>query len=198
MTTDAQQMSSGATRPGEHIRSSLVNPHRRRNYFVDPATQLTITRQFVTVLFATAGLTLANYHVLSSMLELEQRAGISGALAYCYLLIMFLISLALLFLMCVFFSHRIAGPARKLCEALNQIAQGNLCVNVRLRDDDLLKDLAGAVNAASRDLRGSLSEVEAEIRRVHTLAKGNPDLEPSLRRAMQLLGEFQITNAASE
>jgi len=174
------------------VSEAMVNLRRRRSYLIDPATQFTITRQFVVVLVAASALSVGNYHVLSTMLAVEKSDGFSSFIAYGYAASMLGISFTLLFLLCVFFSHRIAGPARRLAGALDRMARGDLCVKVTLRDTDLLKELAAAVNAANRDLRTSLAEVEIEIKRARRLASEDHAVDACLQRAERALGSFQI------
>jgi len=174
------------------VSDAMVNMRRRRSYLIDPKTQFTITRQFVVVLFAASALSVGNYHVLETMLSVQKNDGFSSAMAYGYAAAMLGISFTLLFLLCVFFSHRIAGPARRLAGALDRMARGDLCVKVTLRDNDLLTELAAAVNAANRDLRTSLGEVEGEIKRARRLASEDPAVDACLQRAERALASFQI------
>ncbi len=183
-------------RPGL-LTDAMINLRRRRSYLIDPKTQFTITRQFVVVLVAASALSVGNYHVLGTMLAVEKHDSFAMAMAYGYAATMLGVSFTMLFLLCVFFSHRIAGPARVLAGALNRMAQGDLCVKVSLRNTDLLSELGAAVNAANRDLRTSLGEVESEIKRARALANGgdNPSLENCLQRAEKALASFQIRSS---
>ena len=174
------------------VSEAMVNLRRRRSYLIDPKTQFTITRQFVVVLIAASALSVGNYHVLSTMLSVDKHDAFSSTMAYGYAAIMLGISCTLLFLLCLFFSHRIAGPARRLAGALDRMARGDLCVKVTLRDTDLLNELAAAVNAANRDLRTSLGEVESEIKRARRLASEDPAIDGCLQRAERALASFQI------
>ena len=196
MTTLIQDSdAAGQPRPNA-VKNALINIHRRRSYLIDAKTQLTITRQFLFVLVVTAALSVGNYHVFKIMLDVEKADSFDLMLSYGYCAVMLAICASLLFLLCLFFTHRIAGPARKISEALNQMANKNLCVKVRLRDTDLLVALAEAVNVVNKELRSSLMEVSGEIQRAHGLAAEQPELVACLRRIERQIGEFRITNAS--
>jgi methyl-accepting chemotaxis protein len=195
MTTLAQNAGAASGPQNNAVKTAFVNLRRRRTYLIDAKTQLTITRQFVFVLLATAGLSIGNYHVFRVMLDVEKADSFDRILSYGYCAVMLAVCVTLLFLLCVFFTHRIAGPARKISEALDQMAHKNLCVKVRLRDTDLLKELAEAVNAANKELRGSLTEVSSEIQRARNLAAGHPELVACLQRIERQLSEFHTTQA---
>jgi methyl-accepting chemotaxis protein len=173
-----------------------VSLRRRRNYLIDPGTQLAITRQFVVVFIAAYSLSVGNYHVIRNMLSVEVQDGFSMTLAYGYAGTMVAISLGLLFLLCLFFSHRIAGPAFRIAGALDRMAGGDLCVKVTLRDADLLNELASSFNTATQDLRTALGEVETELQRARRLADGNSQLDACLRRAEQALAGFTIRTSS--
>ena len=195
MSTLSQAARTAGRPHGGAAKQALVNLRRRRTYLIDPNTQFTITRQFMFVLLAACALSVGNYHVAQTMLDVDRVDSVSLVMTYGYVTIMLAISVALLVLLCVFFSHRIAGPAFKISEALNLMAQGDLCIKVRLRDTDLLKGLADGVNATNRELRSSLSELEREVRRARSLAGDHPELAACLQRAERQLAGFRLTNA---
>ena len=70
------------------------------------------------------------------------------------------VSLTLMFLLCLFYSHRVGGPTRKIAESLHLMAAGDLWVNVKLRDSDLLQDVAHSVNLTTSSWRKTVREIE--------------------------------------
>jgi methyl-accepting chemotaxis protein len=198
MTTQAQHAGPAAKPHPGAVGTAFVNLRRRRTYLIDPKTQFAITRQFVLVLIAASGLSVANYHVIRTVLDEASADSIDRAIAYGYCGLMLAISVSLLLLLCVFFSHRIAGPARKLAQGLDQLADRNLCLKIRLRDTDLLVELADAFNAATRDLRTAMNEVASEVRRAQMLPTGSKEQRACLLRVEKLLAGFQITTAEEQ
>jgi methyl-accepting chemotaxis protein len=181
--------------PPSVLGQMLANRRRRRSYLIHPKTQFAITRQFMMLLLTASGLSVGNYHVLRTMLAVNTQDGYSIAMAYGYAGLMITVSVFLLFLLCVLVSHRIAGPAYRISRALDRMAQGDLCVHVKLRETDLLTELADAVNAANRDLRSALDEVDSELKHARSL-RGDPErLDACLQRAERTLAGFQISNS---
>jgi methyl-accepting chemotaxis protein len=177
-------------------RRALLNLRRRRSYLIDPSLQMTITRQFLVVLVAASALSIGNYHIVDLVVLANDPQGVDRWIALAYCGVMLTISAGLLFLLCVFFSHRIAGPARKISEGLSHMAGKDLCVLVRLRDADLLKELATAINATSRELRRALMDIETDVHRARALADGSPEIDRCLKRIERHLSEFHFTDAA--
>jgi methyl-accepting chemotaxis protein len=188
------QRGAQAAPPGV-LGQMLATRRPRRSYLVHPKTQFAITRQFIVLLLTASGLSVGNYHVLRTMLAVDAQDRFSIAMAYGYAGLMLIVSVFLLFLLCVLVSHRIAGPANRISHALDRMAQGDLCVHVKLRDADLLTELAEAVNAVNRDLRTALDEVDSELRRARSLRGDPARLDACLQRAERALSGFQIRNS---
>lgn len=66
------------------------------------------------------------------------------------------LALAITFGLALFFSHFIAGPIYRFEKTLEQMREGNLTVNVRLRKNDELKDVADLFNQTLAGLRNRL------------------------------------------
>jgi len=66
----------------------------------------------------------------------------------------------------IFMTHRIAGPAYRLKQVLNDVSAGKLDVDLTLREKDDLKELAQHVNVLIGDLRSlveTLQENDASL-----------------------------------
>lgn len=64
-----------------------------------------------------------------------------------------LLFLPLMYYASIVFSHRVAGPLPKIHQALRQIGNGNYEINLILRKNDILKDLATTINQMARHLK---------------------------------------------
>jgi methyl-accepting chemotaxis protein len=58
-----------------------------------------------------------------------------------------------IFVLALLFSHRIAGPVYRLERSLDEIARGNLALQIKLRRGDELQDLAEIINTMTENLR---------------------------------------------
>ena len=84
------------------------------------------------------------------------------------------LALAITFGLALFFSHFIAGPIYRFEKTLEQMREGNLNVNVRLRKNDELKDVADLFNQTLASLR-------------NRVRKERDGLTISLDKAMELV-----------
>ena len=134
---------------------------RRKKYFVARGLQLRFTWfvvAFVLFFSVITGLTIfyTVFMILGEKLAAVYPQGrlveifrsVYGVMAIELLVILPIISYG-----SIVFSHRIAGPLPKIYQALKNIGQGQYEVNLILRKNDELRDLADAVNAMARDLR---------------------------------------------
>ena len=84
------------------------------------------------------------------------------------------LGLAITFGLALFFSHFIAGPLFRFEKTLEEMRNGNLAINVKLRKNDELKDVADAFNQALAGLRSKVKierdAVSASLLKVKTVA----------------------------
>jgi methyl-accepting chemotaxis protein len=158
---------------GRSLRDIIRNSNwrRRRQYMIDREFQLRVLRQFLGVVLV--ALILAAYvtHVVGWMYGAYSSGALSDRYAHWteHVLVWvfgggsLIVSGAIFYLISIFYSHRIAGPAWKLRTALHQLAEGGLPRPVKLRDTDYLQDLAKAVNHADRSWRQTIEQIEEAL-----------------------------------
>ena len=66
----------------------------------------------------------------------------------------------------ILISHRIAGPVYRMKKVSEEIAKGNLCVNVKFRKSDELHDLADSMNAMIAGVRNLVKEDRSTINKI--------------------------------
>jgi len=62
----------------------------------------------------------------------------------------------------VFYTHRIAGPAYRICRVLKDLAHGHLSAPVRLREGDFLTEVADTLNQTLDFLNQQIGEIREE------------------------------------
>jgi methyl-accepting chemotaxis protein len=164
----------------------------RRTYLVDPEAQLNLARQFIFVTSIGACLGVANVYVIRDLMAVETYTLLENAILCGYGLILVAISLGLVCLLCVFLSHRTAGPAVKIGETLMKMADGDLWTKIRLRDTDLLQDVAQGVNATSRNFRQTVVDIRRELEQMQPAVRGNPALERRVAHIQKLLRKYRV------
>lgn len=93
-------------------------------------------------------------------------------------------------------SHRIAGPAHRLSQLLDELGGGNLAVQARLRDGDCLQEIADAFNAAVPRLRERVADIRSASAALHGEVQGNAGATESLRKLEAALAA--LDSGASE
>jgi nitrogen fixation/metabolism regulation signal transduction histidine kinase len=68
-------------------------------------------------------------------------------------------------------SHKIGGPLWRMGKELENIGEGNLQVQVDLRQEDQLKDFASQINQMTRNLREKVCEVQAQAAQLRLKAQ---------------------------
>ena len=155
---------------GTITRAQPMQPatYKRRSYISSPETQQRIIRQFMLILGVGIILGLANAYVIASfshvdIVVLPDASPLETSLAVLYMASLAMASLGVMLLLAVFYSHRIGGPVFKIVGALQRMADGDLRGRVRLRDTDLLDDVALAVNEVGMSLGRALREIDESV-----------------------------------
>lgn len=166
----------------------------RRQYLVARDLQGSLTRQFLMVLLIGGGLALCNAYILmeihGSLSGMGTLGGFEIGLVMVYGLASVGVSFGLVILLCVFYSHRVAGPAVKLEAALERMAEGDLDVTVRLRATDELQSIATALNTTAKAWRESIQAIDYCILELKDVAEEDPRLVSTLRELDRVSRRF--------
>jgi len=76
-------------------------------------------------------------------------------------LYVFIIIAVLIFFASLLMSHRISGPLYRFMRTAEALAGGDLSVRVKLREKDEMKDVAGEMEAAVRELRDRMADIRS-------------------------------------
>lgn len=68
--------------------------------------------------------------------------------------------LVLIFAAALLLSHRISGPMYRFEQVARSVSEGDLTVNVRLREKDYMKEQAEELSAGIKSMRESIGEVD--------------------------------------
>lgn len=134
---------------------------RRKKYFVDRGLQLRFARFTILFVFISSIVTaiLVFYTIFmilgGRLAEVYPQGRLVSIFQSVYLafFVNLLVILPVIFYGSIVFSHRIAGPLPKIYQTLQQIGQGQFDVNLTLRKNDELKELADAINQMAAALK---------------------------------------------
>ena len=132
----------------------------RKKYLVEKGFQLRFARFVilfvVLAVVATAGTVFfITFSMLGEKLSLvypQARLSEIFRSVHLAILIDLLVILPVIYAVSIMFSHRIAGPLPKIYQAIRQIGQGDYKVNIVLRKNDELQELAEVINEAAKNL----------------------------------------------
>lgn len=79
-------------------------------------------------------------------------------------------------LMAIFIPQKIAGPIYRIEEELRQLGDGDLTVQIRLRQGDILMDFADTVNNSVEQLRGRVKGVQDGLAKEETAEAARQEL----------------------
>ena len=199
--------SSPSSTSGEaigRVHTGMALMRKRRSYISSPETQHRIVRQFMLVLGLGIVLGLCNAYVIVSFSHVEivvlpDATPLETTLALLYMASLAMASLGVVLLLALFYSHRVGGPVFKIVGAMQRVADGDLRVRVRLRDTDLLQDVAAATNGVTVNFQRALREIDAGVARLRARGSLDGDGDESLAEIEAVLAEFgALTNTAVE
>jgi methyl-accepting chemotaxis protein len=98
------------------------------------------------------------------------------------------ISLMIVFMLCIWVTHTIAGPLYRMERVANDIGEGDLSIFTRLRPKDELKELADAFNVMSRRLAQKIYAVKDAVRNLEELG----DIESGIHSVRASLEVFRL------
>lgn len=101
----------------------------------------------------------------AKMLSEQQKKVLSNIILNSNIRLMhfFIVALIFIFVISLIYSHRIAGPLHRLIHNLNEIRNGNLIQNFKLRQKDELKDVANVIDNLSKDFYTTVNNTKELI-----------------------------------
>jgi methyl-accepting chemotaxis protein len=146
-----------------------MTSYKRRNYFIDKKFQtkyilltllllITYTLLFVAILFIPHLISVASDLPVAEQTQSAKTLLLLHAKVWPALGIV----IAIMSVLSVFISHKVAGPAYRIKKTLSEIAKGDLSRSIKLRDGDDLQDVAVHINALLDELRGFVSTLSKD------------------------------------
>ena len=173
-STTSQQLAEQHATDSTHDRHSPRGKYKRTHYFVARRAQVRMAVELVVLWLVGAFLAVMNLYVLhklgdlywSDTLQSDYTTWVDNAVVWTYSVTSLVIAVVVFLLACVYYSHRIAGPAKKLTQSLDEIADGNLRIRITLRKSDHLKEVADAVNGATLRWGNAMTKIHGSIQSI--------------------------------
>ena len=180
----------------ETLREKWSRLRRRRNYLVERELQFSIIRQVMLIFLAGVGVGLSGRYAVSNVLSSTAGSASETLVAGVYVLAVVGCGSGFVFLLALFLSHRIAGPAYKIGGALWRMAEGDVSHGIHLRSTDLLQDVAVAANAAIRNWRILVEDLDREVKLVRAAAVGDVEMRGAVGRLDAVLDPYRVGGVA--
>ncbi len=161
---------------------------KRSQYVVSGQAQMRMAAELVLLWLVGAFLAAINLYVLNKLgdlywndtLQADYSTWVEKLVTWTYTGISLVIAIVVFLLACIYYSHRVAGPAYKLANCLKDIGDGDLRIRVKLRSSDYLKDVAYAVNGVTLKFNNTLSSIQESVQSMKQGA-GHDNAEELLR-----------------
>lgn len=172
---------------------------KRRQLWVDPVTQLSLLKDLAITMMVGCVLALAIFHVVG-----EARTVIAHAkdwteilFGWLYAAAMVAVAAGMVFIVGVFYSHRVAGPVIKLSRVAHEVSLGDLRDSATLRESDHLKTVARELNAIVERLTADARESRAiaELLAERVRSDADPELDALVRRLHRHLERWKLPDA---
>lgn len=182
---------------------------QRKNYFIAKGMQSKFAGTILLLTFLIGVITICNLYVLATFYMTNNATGVEqqtvvGLFSATFsemwprLLLLVLVNVIIVFIVSIMYSHQIAGPAYKLEKSLNRIADGDLTLEIHLRKNDNLKEVASAINRMLFRFRETMAKAKTlsvDISR-KMAAVGDDDrfrvLNQSATELNQLIAQFKL------
>jgi len=108
-----------------------------------------------------------------------------------WLILVNMVGLIVVFIMAVFMTHRVSGPAYHLVKDLKSIQDGDLTVTTTFRKKDRLKNVAEALSQATSEIRRNISVAKEGLSELESKADKYPELERQIQKIKQALDRLK-------
>lgn len=189
-------------------RSGKKQIQRRRQYLVHKKIQFRIAGELEFILVVGMILGLTNAHFINSIFLISSDLFNGNEVWYPNMSILMWIGVAVLivvsllvtFFLSLYFSNRVAGPARKIERSINAIRKGDLDIRIRLRKTDHLQEVAEELNKLVTQWNGTLSAIGENVRALKTETShfGPQDIQDKLSAIESLLANLQQASSSNQ
>jgi len=175
--------------------------YKRRNYFVNKDFQLNFIMKFCLLILLSALISTGLIMIFSqgtltssfeqSRLEIQSTSSaILPTIIYTNLITIVLISLASI-TVTLFISHKIAGPLFRFTLEIDRIAEGDLTVNIRLREKDQVTNLADSLNNMTNSLRNKIININENLEHLKDSINRNEAHDDLMKKAEVIIKSME-------
>ena len=176
--------------------------NQRRQHYISGSFQRRFVLQFCALviggcvvfgmlLYVYASRTLTTAFVHSKLRVMSTADFLLPALGFSTVIVAMLVAIVAAARM-VFLSHRIAGPLYRLEKTAAAIGNGDLSLQIRLRNGDELKALAKSMDGMVGDLHARVQEIQTQTRRLGDVIAQAKQQSAAPRELLEALQDSQV------
>lgn len=184
---------------------------QRRNYFISKSMQSKFAGTILLLVILVTIVTACNIYVLATFFlqtkaTLAENQTVEGLLRmfinelWPRLLLLVMVNVIIVIIISILYSHSFAGPAYKLEKSIQKIANGDLTLEIRLRKNDSLKEVAAAINQMLAKFRETIAAAKYLANDITDKLKSfenDEKFKPLIKSAEELkqhISHFRITS----
>jgi len=170
----------------------ITMDNRRKILLVNPVQQ----RRFVMGAVLT-GIILINLTVILTVIFNPQLLGVVEINHLMFLASVEIVTVFGIAYFSLILSHKIAGPAYALARDLKRLADGDLTVEIRLREGDFNMEAADALNFTAEILRTRMKAIKVELAKLEARRNIDEDTRHTVERLLHDVAYFKTEPSVS-
>lgn len=177
-------------KPSERRRIHIVKMEFQRNFILKFCALIILSSLIIgaALYFLTASSATSVFE--NSRLVIKSTSDFLVPLLVISCLMGIIVSGVLTIIITLFVSHRIAGPIYRLEKDIDEVDKGNLSLDIRVRSNDELKDLAKSLNRMVSNLRMAITELNKGLSAISTEPFSNKEKQ-QLENVKNILRRFK-------
>ncbi|MDD2689520.1 MAG: hypothetical protein PHT41_05180 [Candidatus Omnitrophica bacterium] len=174
---------------------------KRKKYFIEKSFQSKFILKFCLIVIAATfivGLLLFLFSSGSTTVAIENtKVVVKNTADFILPIILTTLILVTIFsavsvsLLCLFVSHKIAGPLYRLNSEITKFGEGKLGVNFSIRTGDQLKELANSLENMAASLRGKIGMLKDKCNELLPVSEHSP-AKDQIASMKEILDSFKV------
>jgi len=159
----------------------MLKKNPRRQYFIDRSFQASFIFKFCIVVILSSIIIAGAIFLLSqgsttvaienTQVVVKKTADFIAPIVSWVLIIVTILSAIVVGLICLFVSHKIAGPLYRIKKEVETLADGNLKANFNIRSSDQLQELAKSLDKMVKSIKGNRKEIVSKLDNLRTFLR---------------------------
>ncbi len=168
---------------------------KRTQWFVNRSMQLRIAIELSLFFSIILFVIWVDYYVLNNFSQVLNISFDRNTLSIIsgYSLIILVLNVIFFYIVTVYFSHRIAGPAINISQSLAAIQSGHLDTRITLRKADYLKEISQDINAVTEQFQHTIKQLEQHLQALKKASVIDATMQADIDAMQKLLSYYRTS-----